>query len=412
MSDSKFSGPRLRPVEAFPVEHEGERMILVQDPSGLADGPLIVSMAGFFAITLLDGGRSLGDIREVFQSRFNQELPTEQLEDMVEQLDLAHYLESERFTEFYGTLVDAYRAASTRTSRDAESFGADGEGLGPMIDRMLGGCRAASAPPAGRALVGLVAPHLDYARGGPCYLPAYRALAEAGPVQRVVILGTNHFGHATSVVATGKAFETPLGTTRTDYDFLSELQRRCGADLCEHEFDHLREHSVELQLIILQHLLGPETFEIVPVLCPDPCGPTGTTPYDGHGVDLRVFAEALGECLRADRNGKRTMILAGADLSHFGRRFGDDRDLEPDFLAEVERKDREALGAMVTGRPDLLLDAIKCHNNDTKICSVGSIYVLMTALRGARVELLKYHQAVDSESDTAVSCAALAVYAG
>lgn len=386
-------------------------MVLIQDPSGLAEAPLVLSLAGFFVLTLLDGTHSLDEVSASFQSQFNQPLSRDQLDSMIEQLDLAHYLESERFADFYGSLVEAYRASTTRTSSDAESFGADGEGLGVLVDRMLRGCRVQSADNGGRRLVGLVAPHLDYARGEPCYHLAYRALAESGRVERVILLGTNHYGRAGSVVATGKDFETPLGTTRADRAFLAELERRCGVDLREHEFDHLREHSIELQLILLQHLLGPDRFEFVPVLCPDPCGPLGTAPYDGQGVDLRVFAECLGEFLRAEQDGRRTLVIAGADLSHFGRRFGDNRDLESVFLAEVESKDREALGAVVGGRADLFVDAIKCRNNDTKICSAGSIYTLMTALPETRVELLGYHQAVDSESDTGVSCAAMALWA-
>ena len=37
---------------------------------------------------------------------------------------------------------------------------------------------------------------------------------------------------------------------------------------------------------------------------------TGTLPYDGRGVDLRVFAEQLGDMVRtADRD---TIVIAGA----------------------------------------------------------------------------------------------------
>ncbi len=145
-----------------------------------------------------------------------------------------------RFAALYQDMVDEFRAAECRPSRDPEWFGADGEGIGPMLDRMLDGCRLAPAPTGGRRLAGLVAPHLDYPRGGPCYLAAYRVLAENGPVERAVILGTNHHGRGTSVVATGKDFRTPLGTTRTDRAFLTELEHRCGTDLRENEFDHVR----------------------------------------------------------------------------------------------------------------------------------------------------------------------------
>ncbi|MBI4578117.1 MAG: AmmeMemoRadiSam system protein B [Planctomycetes bacterium] len=408
MCDSAVVRPRMRPVEAFPVEHEGEQMVLVQDPCGLADAALVVSPAGFFVVAHFDGEHDLEQVRSAFASRFGDELPSEQLDRMIEQLDLAHYLDSDRFAEFYRSLVDAYRAAPARTSRDAASFGAEEDGLPATLDRMLDGCRTDTRSVDGRRLAGLVAPHLDYARGGLCYAAAYRTLSKAGAIERVVVLGTNHFGRAASVVATGKDFETPLGVTRTDRAFLHRLRDRCGVDLCAHEFDHQREHSVELQVLVLQHLFGPAAFEIVPILCHDPCGPDGAGPGDGVGVALDVFGKALGDLIQDDP--RRTLIVAGADLSHFGLRFGDQCDLDATFLAEVEHKDREALGAVVAGRSDLFIEGVRDRGNDTRICSIGCIYALMTALPGARPELLRYHQAVDRDSGTAVSCSAIALW--
>jgi len=36
--------PRLRPVEAFPVDHEGERFLALRDPAGYA--PSVVMLPG------------------------------------------------------------------------------------------------------------------------------------------------------------------------------------------------------------------------------------------------------------------------------------------------------------------------------------------------------------------------------
>jgi AmmeMemoRadiSam system protein B len=408
MPESSNIRPCLRPVEAFPVEHENEQMILIQDPTGLATAPLVISRGGFFVVGLLDGKHTLEQIQVQFLTHFGRVLPREQLEEMVGQLDAAHYLATEGFAAYYDGLVANYRAAPVRAGRDAASFGADDDGLDHFLDGLLGGRRLAETRSSGRRLAGLVAPHLDYPRGRPCYAAAYGALAEAGPVDRVVILGTNHFGQGPSAVATGKDFETPLGVTPTDRAFLDRLQNRLGVDLCQHEFDHLREHSVELQVVILQHLLGADRFKIVPVLCPDPCGPNGTAPYDGQGVDLHVFGETLGALVADDEDS--TLIVAGADLSHFGWRFGDNCELDVSFLADIERKDREALGALVAGRSDLFLDTIRGRENDTRICSAGCIYALTAALPGIKPELLGYHQAVDRESGTAVSCTAMAMW--
>ncbi len=400
--------PRLRPIEVFPFEDEGRQMLLVHDPAGLAAGQIAISPPALVVLSLLDGDHDRDAIREAFSERTGQPLPAEQLDQFIRHLDDAFFLDSEAFAAHFAAMVEAYRSAPARVSPDAASYGADGEGLPAMFQKLLSGCGVALTGAPGRRLAGLVAPHLDYPRGGPCYADAYGILATADPPRRVVILGTNHFGRATSVVATRKDFQTPLGTTRTDRAFLDGLEARCGHDLCEHEFDHQREHSVDLQVLLLQHVFGPDRFEIVPVLCHDPCGPTGTAAYDGQGCDLRVFAEALGELVR--ESDVPTLLIAGADLSHVGRRFGDDRDLEPRFLAEIERCDREALDAVVARQGDRFVDTLRSRNNRTRVCSAGCIYALMTALPEAQPELLRYHQAVHPEADTAVTCSAVAFW--
>lgn len=433
--------PRVRPVEAFPIEYGGHQLILIHDPTGFAEGPITVSPAAMFLILMLDGRKGPAELQEAFRQQFRQSISREEIDELIEKLDAARYLDSEEFARHYQSLVAAYRAAPARVCRDLTVYGmeadeeadSDSASLDPspgepqkgeVLDRsrnapaaelkeslteMISQCRVSLVGRQHRRLAGLIVPHLDYPRGSPCYADAYGVLAAIGPVPRVVILGTNHYGRATSVVATGKDFQTPLGATRTDRAFLDALQDRCGGDLCAHEFDHAREHSVELQVVLLQHLFGADAFQIVPVLCHDPCGPTGTKPYDGCGVDLLVFGQALGELVRSDRT--PTLIIAGADLSHVGRRFGDDCELEPAFLSAVERQDREAMAEIVSGRPNEFVRILAERQNATRVCSAGCIYALRVALDGAEGELLRYHQAIDAPNGTGVTCCAAAFWA-
>ena len=253
-------------------------------------------------------------------------------------------------------------------------------------------------------IVGLVVPHLDYPRGGPCYGAAYRALRERCRAKRFIILGTNHFGQAMSVTATRKDFETPWGVLRNDREFLEKLQQRLGADLCEQEFDHLNEHSIELQVLFLKHLFGGEDVSFVPFLCPDPCGPTGTKPANGSGVDLRDFAAAVRELIAADET--PTCVIAGADLSHVGPGFGDERELDPDFLAEVEKRDRRHLDHLGDNAGDRFVHSVATDQNVTRVCSAGCIFTTMSILDDAQADVLRYHQAVDPSEQTCVTCAA------
>jgi AmmeMemoRadiSam system protein B len=254
--------------------------------------------------------------------------------------------------------------------------------------------------------VGLIAPHLDYPRGMPCYASAYASLGAAEPPSRFVILGTNHFGvgNRAGVVATSHDFATPLGTVRTDRAFLDRLEARCG-DLRRYEYDHAGEHSIELQVCWLQHLFGTDAFTIVPFLFSDPCGPTGTAPVDGQGVDLADFADALREAVGSDD--QSTVIIAAADFSHVGMFFGDQRQVDDTFLSEVRARDEDILQVVEQGDASAFRECVARNENPTRVCSAGCMYVLLAALPGARATVLRYHQAVVESAQNCVTCAAV-----
>jgi MEMO1 family protein len=148
-------------------------------------------------------------------------------------------------------------------------------------------------------------------------------------------------------------------------------------------------------------------FEIVPILCPDVCGPTGTQPPGADGPDLRQFATAVGELITA--LGTRTVIIAGADLSHVGQRFNDPEPTTPAFLEEVARSDRALLTMLEAREEEQFVAQLGANGNPTRVCSAGCIFTLLTALPGRPCRILSYHQAVDMRAETHVTCAAAVV---
>lgn len=408
MSKSDRPLPALRPLDVRPISMDGQDLLLIEDRTGMAESPMVISQAGALILVHLDGTHSIADIREQFRVRVGSSPSEQQIADLIDALDDNLMLDSPRFQAHYRERVEAYAAATVRESRSAESYGAGADGLGGLLARLMPDLRetAEALPARPERLVGLVAPHLDYQRGAPCYLKAYAELLAAGPATRFVILGTNHFGQATATTATSKDFATPLGTVPTDRGFIERLEQRCGASLREAEYDHLREHSIELQVVMLQHLFPAGGFSIVPVLCHDPCGPTRTMPYDGRGVGIKTFAEHLEDLLAEDDT--PTVLIAGADLSHVGRNFGDECELDEPFMEQVRKADDAALGHLLAGDAEAFVSCLVERTNRTRICSGGCLYALRTALPRAQAELIGYHQAVDRETGTGVTCAALA----
>ena len=394
-------------MEAVPADGLDGELIVVRDRTGLSPAVLTVSRPVVFILSMFDGKHTLAEVQTAFAARTGQALSFETLAQVVGKLEETCLLEGESFDAYYGRLVAEYRASPARPMLSAAAMGLDGN-CGAMFDDMLarhGGGACTDKVTDGVVVRGLIAPHLDYPRGAPCYGRAYGRLRDRATPERIVILGTNHFGLSPGVVATGNDFATPLGVSRCDVAFIERLEARIGP-LRESELDHLREHSIELQVLWCQHLFGAETFRIVPALCPDPCGAEGVDAGAGAGggVGLRAYAEALGELLAEDR--ADTLVIAGADLSHVGANFGDDRVLDDDFLAEVRRRDGEALDHVAGSDPAGFVARVGLDDNPTRVCSAGCVYALMKALPAARIEVLDYHQAVDPTTQTCVTCAA------
>jgi MEMO1 family protein len=403
--------PAVRGVEPLPIRRDGEVFFVLRDP--LALGPSIAVSAGAcFLLQFLDGEHTCAEVAAGVKSELGLTITQEDVHRLVAALDEALLLHGPRFEAALAKRRDDYTALRVRDSR---AHYPDPAALRTAIEQIL--ARGGAAPL--REVHGLIAPHLDYERGAPCYGDAYATLSKAPPAERYVILGTNHAGLAPGVVATTKDFLTPLGEVPVDRAFLTRLEERLGAPLTEHEVDHLGEHSVELQVHFLQVLAAGRPFEIVPVLCPDAClaeaaaeaRPKRRRSQAGAAEPgLRDFATALGEAVRTD--GRSTVIIAGADLSHVGQRFGEEEPTTPEFLEQVARSDRVLMKLWEERREAEFVARLAASGNPTRICSSGCIYALLTALPNRPCRVLSYHQAVNFEAETHVTCAAAVVGAG
>ncbi len=396
--------PCLRAIEAFQVpdseDSNQKELVNLADPTGLSDVVLTLSVPALHILSMMDGSMSCEALIEKFNTTYDQTLSTQTVGTMIDHLEQAHFLEGPSFEQFYQSLVDTYRTQRVRTMPHAESLGIE-DSTGKVFEEMLTEEPSAKISSPVR---GLVAPHLDYPRGAPCYAQAYGLLRDQPVPDRIIVLGTNHFGRSTSVVTTGNDFQTPLGLTKTDRDFIRRIEKQCG-DLRQHELDHKREHSIELQIAWLQHIFGAGEFEMVAFLCHDPCGSNGTASYDGCGVDLIDFTDALRDTIAQDE--KKTLLVAGADLSHVGENFGDARKLDDSFLQEVRDHDREALNRLEHQSPDAFVQFLQEKDNYTRICSAGCIFTLARVLQDAQPQLMRYHQAVDQSTQTCVTCTAM-----
>src|SRR5438445_8762555 len=161
--------PKIRAVEAFPVEQEGQTMVCLRDSSGLAPNPIVLGMGAYFIITQFNGSNDLRDIQAAFMKRFGELVPLEQLTALVEALDSAYFLDSPAFHERKQVEREAFLALPERPAALAglcyspEPAALRAE-LSAFFDPPEGPGRAMPRKH-GASLKGLIAPHIDPRRG-------------------------------------------------------------------------------------------------------------------------------------------------------------------------------------------------------------------------------------------------------
>ncbi len=413
--------PKLRPIEAFPAEHEGRRMILLRDPTGYSDNLVAVTEPGLFILALFDGRRTLRDVQEEILRQTGQLVDSGQIAALVEQVDRALLMEGETFEAHRAAVDGAFRAAPVRAPHHAGgAYEADPAALASQLDSMLDG--HPTAPPGRRRgrLVGLVAPHIDYARGAEGYRAAYATLRDAlsagaaDAPDLFVVFGTRHAPAPGLFNLTAKDYGTPLGAAPTAAAIVHRVADRvksAGEDPFAGESAHRTEHSIEFQCVFLKHLMAARDFEVVPVLCGALENPMVSRRDPADDQDVARFIDALRE--EVERSGRRAIYLAGADLAHVGPHFGDPDPVTSATLASLDVRDRATMAHVAAGDARAFFEDVAADGDTRKICGIPPIWATLAAL-GNRVtgELLHYGQAPEPEFASVVTYASAALYEG
>ncbi len=405
--------PKVRPVEAFPVEQGGQTLMCLRDPSGLAPEPILLGMGAYFIITLFDGANDLRDIQSAFLKRLGELLPLDRLRGLVAALDQACFLDSPAFAERASQVREEFRRSSERAAVHAGlCYAKEPDRLRSEIESWFAPPHGPGAVEPGRRdgpLAGLIAPHIDPRRGAAAYAYAYGELHKHAPPELVIIFGTSHYGAGPELfTATRKDYATPLGAVKTDAELVGRLAARYRAgDLFADELLHRNEHSIEFQALFIKWALEGHEFTVVPILIGSfhEMVLRGMMPAE----DRRVggFLDALRAELDAGR--RRTLIIAGADLAHVGQKFGDEFAADEGVAERVQREDLALIEFIRRGDPQGFFSDVRKDRNARRICGLAPIYTQLELLRGRSGRLLKYGIAMEPETGSAVSYASLAI---
>lgn len=402
--------PKLRQIDAFPLESSGRKTIGLRDPSSLDDKVVVVSQPTFFVITLFDGKHSLLDIKAEYMRKYGEMLFTENLEEIVKQLDNNYLLESERYETYRRGMEDEFRKADMRPALFAgKSYESDSQKLMHQLETYFVSPQGPGKPVDGQTdkpIKGIIAPHIDFQRGGPCYAWAYKELAESLSPDLFIILGTVHHPTQNPFVLTRKDFETPLGRVETEKNIIESLEKKVQFDLFQDEIVQKAEHSIEFQVIFLKYLYRDrKPFKIVPILCSSFHDVITQDNGPQQKPHLSDFVNALSE--KVTESDYHTCFIASADLAHVGTRFGDPSPPSSASLQFIADEDRKMLSYVERMDADGFYQFIQREKDSRKICGLPPIYTLLRVINTGEGKLLNYQQSVEPNGSSVVTFASM-----
>ena len=233
-------------------------------------------------------------------------------------------------------------------------YPSDPDELVDMVDGFLSVVNPVDGEP-----LAIIVPHAGYIYSGPIAAYGFKQM-DGVEYDVAVIIASDHrrpISNPISVWAEG-GFETPLGIVHVDTELAASL---IAADprIVSEPATHEGEHAIEIELPFLQRVCPNCKF--VPVLM---------------GADDQGTIDVLVEALIPLISGKRTIIIASSDLSHY-----------PSF-EDALVVDGATLSAIETGDPDHVRDTMATSmtigypNLVTSACGEAPILVAMRVSQG------------------------------
>jgi MEMO1 family protein len=388
--------PRLVAVDPRLVTLEdGTRAVAVHDPMGIVEAGVVLSPGAWWLAAHFDGRHDLDAIVSA-ASEAGLEVTRDDVAELAAQLRTVGLVHGPAYEALRSKAVAAFRALRVRPPACAGGvYPARAAALRVELERWLESVRASAPDVRPEPVRLLVAPHIDYRRGGEGYAHAYRAI-RGSDAELVVVFGTAHATPPRLFTLTRLDYDTPFGPVPTDRGVLEALVSALGEDeVLGEELCHRDEHSCELQLPWLRLVLGERPFTVLPVLCSS----------IAHLADPDAATAPFLDALRRAVAGRRVLWIAAADLAHVGPRYGDPAPQGREALRALAAEDLATLAFVARG------DAAGFHRDATRddarrrLCGAAPIYAALRA-SGAAARLLHHGQWSDGTDSVSYAAAA------
>lgn len=392
----------IQPVATF---INGRQMIVFHDPYHLADHSIALDLNTLPILQLLDGKHDLRDIQTILIKRQGGRIVyISEIESFIDTLDKSCLLDSELYNDKLNTLRSEFVMQQNRLPVHAgKAYSAEPDQLFRFIREIENNIGQENSRTIPDTITGVLAPHIDIKTASEVYVNTYRYL-KGRRYDLVVILGINHYEQDGLYSVSDKNYLTPYGEIKSDRKFISALKEQVPkGTLAQDDFGHKTEHSIEFQTIFLHHYLG-DSFSIVPILC------GGIHEFIRNKKDILSDERFTGmvDVLKKLLDGEKgnTLCVAGVDLSHIGKKFGDQLPADA-ILTQASANDKTILSFLTRGDVQKIFQNALDNQDRYRICGLPAILLMASLLKGNRTDILHFDTYRERETQSAVNYASL-----
>jgi len=402
--------PRLRGVDCRRVSENGNVFLQLFNREELSEHLLQVPQSLGLVLQFFDGERTTMEIAEFVRTEHEVAINPAFIEELAAELDHAILLDGPSYEAARRRAIDEFRATGVRPEKCLGVYSPDPKTLRDQLCAIFEHPNGAGLPTEiGKTddLRAVFVPHIDYRRGGPSFGFGFRDLAERSQAETFIIVATSHYSPERFTL-TRNHFSTPLGIVQTDCDYVDALAEAYGVeDAYRDELAHRPEHSIELEVVLLQYLLGDRRpFKIVPLLVGPFQDAVDEEKSPTSFPDVARMIDALQSVERSQ--GKRVCYVVSGDLAHIGPKFGDDWEIDEEIADWNRTEDEQLLVEFSSAQPERLSTFINLERDERRICGFPPGFTTLAAANPSRGKTLFHDQFVDPNGNEIVSFASVA----